>query len=250
MTLTRLADVFADSTPLLRMIRVIQASDRGHTHEPHGAMTDIYRVRRAVPADKAAVIGLIDSAAAWLGRHKNTNQWARPWPDEPTRNGRIIRGIEHGDTWMVERAGILAATITYRDQANPDLWTDEELNRQRAVYVSRLIVDRAHAGQGLGAGLIDWAAVRGREQWDADWIRVDVWTTNTGLHNYYKGQDFEYLRTVDVEQEWDYPSAVLFQKPTASVRKASALRFEVAAEEAGLAAIADHPANGALLPVP
>jgi GNAT superfamily N-acetyltransferase len=198
-------------------------------------MTDIYRARRAVPADKAAIIGLIDSAAAWLGKHKNTNQWARPWPDEPTRDGRIIRGIEHLDTWMVERGGILAATITYRDQANPSLWTETELKRQRAVYVSRLIVDRDFAGQGLGADLIDWAGARGMKQWGADWIRVDVWTTNTGLHNYYKGQDFEYLRTVEVEHEWDYPSAVLFQKPTAAVSEAAAMRFEVADREVSLA---------------
>lgn len=190
-------------------------------------MEATYRLRPAVPDDMPAIIGLIDSAAAWLGKHKNTNQWARPWPDEPTRNGRIIRGITHGDTWMVEQDGVLAATITYRDQANPDLWTDEELQQDRAVYVSRLIVDRAHAGKGLGADLIDWAGVRGMKQWEADWIRVDVWTTNIGLHNYYKSQNFEYMRTADVEHERDYPSAVLLQKPAAAVNQAAAERFEV-----------------------
>jgi hypothetical protein len=76
--------------------------------------------------------------------------------------------------------------------------------------------------------------VRGIDEWQAGWIRVDVWTTNLGLHNYYKGQAFEYLRTVETKHEWDYPSAVLFQKPTAAVNRASATKFEV--EEASLAA--------------
>jgi hypothetical protein len=84
------------------------------------------------------------------------------------------------------------------------------------------------------------------EQWDADWLRVDVWTTNLGLHNYYKGQDFEYLRTVETECEWDYPSAVLFQKPTAAVNRASAALFEQAGGElSGTVNLAD----GALTPL-
>jgi hypothetical protein len=196
-------------------------------------MTPTYQVRPAVPDDMPAIIGLIDSAAAWLQRDKHTNQWAEPWPDEETRNGRIARGIARQATWMVESGGALAGTITYRDRASPRLWTKDELS-ERAVYVSRLIVDREYAGLELGANLIDWAGVRGIERWKAEWIRVDVWTTNAGLHNYYKGQDFEYLRTVEVEHEWDYPSAVLLQKPTAAVSKAAAMWFDV--REASLAA--------------
>jgi len=193
----------------------------------HGAMTPTYRIRPATADDMPAILGLIDSSAAWLRKHKNTNQWAKPWPDEKTRDGRITRGIARRETWMVEDGGALAGTLTYRNRANPDLWTDTELNEQRAVYVSRLIVDRAYAGQGLGAALIDWAGLRGIQEWQADWIRVDVWTSNVGLHNYYKGQHFEYVRTVEVEHEWDYPSAVLFQKPTMEIDSASAAKFEV-----------------------
>jgi GNAT superfamily N-acetyltransferase len=189
-------------------------------------MTPTLVIRRAKADDIPVIIGQIDSAAAWLQKDKNTNQWAEPWPDEKTRNGRIIRGIDRGATWMVECGGALAGTITYRNRANPRLWTQAELN-ERAVYVSRLIVDRAFAGIGLGAALIDWAGMRGIEQWRAGWIRVDVWTTNIGLHNYYKALEFEYLRTVEVEREWDYPSAVLLQKPTARINHAAASQFKV-----------------------
>ena len=196
-----------------------------------GAMTLTPVIRRAEADDIPVIIGQIDSAAAWLREEKNTNQWAKPWPDEETRNGRIIRGIDRGATWMVEYGGAVAGTITYRNQANPRLWTQAELS-ERAVYVSRLIVDRGYAGLGLGAALIDWAGMCGIEQWRADWIRVDIWTTNIGLHNYYKAQHFEYLRTVEVEHEWDYPSAVLFQKSTAQINMAAARQFKVVEEVA------------------
>src|SRR5262249_26827404 len=146
--------------------------------------------------DMSAIIGLIDSAARWLQEVKHTDQWARPWPNEEDRNARIVRGIVGGSTWMVEKNGCLAGTITYRDKGNMCLWTEGERS-ENAVYVSRLIVSRTLAGLGIGAALIDWSGMRGRDKWEADWIRVDVWTTNLALHDYYKGQRFEHLRTAE-----------------------------------------------------
>jgi len=52
-----------------------------------------------------------------------------------------------------------------------------------------------------------------------------VWKTNWALHRYYKEQGFEHLRTLESPDCWDYPSAVLFQKPTADVDHTAAARF-------------------------
>lgn len=135
---------------------------------------------------------------------------------------------------MVEQGDALAGTITYRYQANPKLWTPTELTEHRAIYVSRLIVSRSHAGRHLGSALIDWAGMRGIEQRRADWIRIDVWTTNLALQAYYKSQGFEHMRTVDFKTQQEYPSAALFQKPTTAIDKAAAAQFKVV-EEASLA---------------
>jgi ribosomal protein S18 acetylase RimI-like enzyme len=175
--------------------------------------------------DMNAILRLIDWSAAWLQSVKHTDQWVRPWPSESDRNIRIARGIVKGSTWMVEDNGDLVGTITYRDRGNPRLWTTSE-SSERAVYVSRLIVSRQHAGCGIGAALIDWAGMRARNTWAADWIRVDVWTTNLALHEYYKGQGFEHLRTLQFEHYWDYPSAALFQKPTSAVDMTRAAWFK------------------------
>jgi GNAT superfamily N-acetyltransferase len=187
-------------------------------------MTHTHTIRPATASDITAIFGLIGKAAQWLQASKGTDQWARPWPNQADRDERIAQGIEHGLTWIAESNGSLLGTITYRQQGRDTLWTPEELS-DPAVYVSRLIVGREHAGQGIGAALIDWAGLRGIREWQANWLRVDVWTTNTALHGYYKEQRFTHLRTVPFETEWEYPSAALFQKPSSDIDLAAARRF-------------------------
>ena len=198
-------------------------------------MRHTYSVRPAEQADKSAVLDLIESAAKWMQECKGTDQWARPWPDKPSRDARVEQGIKDGLTWIVEdSAGVVAATVTCREHGNDMLWTPAEL-AEPAAYVSRLIVSRDHAGQGLGAALIHWAGARAVNQWRARWIRIDVWTTNTALHQYYKNQGFEHQRTLEFENYWDYPSAALFQKPTGAVNQEYVAMFELSEEEVSVA---------------
>src|SRR6516165_674343 len=167
-------------------------------------MTDTYQIRPAAAEDITAILGLIGEAAKWLQETKGTDQWAVPWPDKAARDHRVAQGIEHGLTWMVEDRGRLAGTVTCREQGTDILWTEKEL-LDPAVYVSRLIVNRSYAGRGIGAALIDWAGLRGARGRNANWIRVDVWTRNWALHDYYKGQGFTHLRTCQFDDDWVYP---------------------------------------------
>jgi ribosomal protein S18 acetylase RimI-like enzyme len=201
-----------------------------------GAMTTppTYRIRPAEPDDQAEILRLIGSSAAWLRERKNTDQWTRPWPNRYDRDARIAQGITDGLTWMVQDGdGALTGTVTCREHGNDKLWTPAEM-AERAAYVSRLIISRDHAGLGIGAALIHWAAARAVDGWGADWIRVDVWTTNSALHRYYKDLGFEHMRTLDFPDPWEYPSAALFQKPAADAKAKSAGWFQMA-EEASLA---------------
>jgi ribosomal protein S18 acetylase RimI-like enzyme len=177
-----------------------------------GAMKQTLRIRPAQPGDMRTIINMIDEAAGWL-REKGTDQWASPWPNRKARDARVRRGITGGKTWVAEDAQGAAATITFRADANPKLWNALEQG-DRAVYVSRLVVSRRSARRGIGSRLIDWAGLHAREDWNAQWIRIDVWTTNHALHKYYKNQGFEFCRLCD---DTEYPSAALFQKPTARI---------------------------------
>jgi predicted GNAT family N-acyltransferase len=140
------------------------------------------------------------------------------------RDGRVRRGLRNGHTWIAEAAGRPVATITYRPHGNRKLWTRKE-DQTPAVYVSRLIVTRSAAGSGVGAAMIDWAAAQAVRDWNAQWIRIDVWTTNVALHNYYEKSGFRHLRIAQCHAE-DYPSAALFEKPTSEIDLAAAQNFD------------------------
>lgn len=187
-------------------------------------MKDSLRVRRGGTDDMDTILNLIDEAGGWL-RGKDIDQWAKPWQTRAARDTRVRRGLRNGDTWIVETGGQPIATITYRKQGNSALWTAQEQN-EPAVYVSRLIVTRRAAGLSIGSALVDWAGERSVDEWNAQWIRIDVWTTNIALHNYYEKRGFRFCRIASCKAE-DYPSAALFQKSTSEINLAAADSFEV-----------------------
>jgi ribosomal protein S18 acetylase RimI-like enzyme len=185
-------------------------------------------LRCGVEDDMDTIIGFIDQARGWL-RTKGTDQWDMPWPDREARDERVLRGLHEGNTWIAEdHRGIPIATITYREHANELLWTEEQ-QRTPAAYVSRLIVDRNFAGQGIGAALNDWAGLRASREWGAGWIRIDVWTTNDALQSYYVKRDFISCGTIDFPAKLPrcerYPSAALFEKPIGRIDEKVVSRF-------------------------
>lgn len=181
-------------------------------------MTPMMRIARAESTDLQIVLGLIDEARDWLKR-QDTDQWQKPWPDEAGRNARVFKGLEGGCTWIVWDGQIPAATVTITPRRNADVWSASACTcdlAERAVFVHRLITARKYAGLGLGAELLDWAGLRGQRLYGARWIRIDVWSTNRGLHEYYLDRGFE---SCGYCADRDYPSGALFQKPVAAIRK-------------------------------
>jgi ribosomal protein S18 acetylase RimI-like enzyme len=180
----------------------------------------MFPIRLATPDDLEAILGLIDDAADWL-RTMDTTQWSNPWPNLRERDARVLRGLLACRTWLVVDDGVVVATVTYRPDGNHDLWTKQE-RQEPSVYMSRLVINRKYAGQGVGADLTDWAGARGRSEYGADTLRIDVWTDNYRLHDYYKRSGFEFLRE---HKDRAYPSAALFFKLTEDIRMAPETLF-------------------------
>lgn len=169
-------------------------------------------LRRASAVDFDAVHSLLTEASRWL-ETKGTNQWAKPWPDENGRNERVAGAIEAGRTWIAWQDDRAAATLTTSPNDH-EIWPAGKA-RESAVYVRRIVVSRDYAGVGLGGQLLDWAGLRAGHFYGALWVRVDVWTTNKRLHNYYRKQGFKRCGRSPVTA---YPSAALFQKRIAKIR--------------------------------
>ncbi len=166
----------------------------------------------------AAVVRLIDDAAVWL-RTKGTDQWARPWPSQADRDSRVLAHLLDGKTWVCRDGKVTAATITADPDDDP-YWSQPQ--PEPAVYIHRLVINREYAARGLGAELLNWAGSTARRRYGAIWIRVSVWTTNVGLHEYYRRQGFILC---GYHADDGYPSGARFQKPTALIPEPSRLLF-------------------------
>jgi len=168
-----------------------------------------FELRLAAPGDLDEIYELIDEAAAWL-RDKGTDQWERPWPSREARHRRVLSG------WKTAKPGSYGMALTGGDALPPPPSPIQSLVEpqpecdlsERAVYVHRLIAARRYAGSELGSELIDWAGLHGHCLYGAQWIRVDVWSSNLALHDYYLARGFLPCgRCADPY----YPSGALFR---------------------------------------
>ncbi|MFI6609712.1 GNAT family N-acetyltransferase [Streptomyces sp. NPDC050507] len=153
--------------------------------------TQIEYLRPARAEDVQDLMALRTEAETWLGT-KGTDQWSHA----ETGAKAITKwraSIDEGRAWVVvDGGGGVLATVS-RGPVDRDFWVDED-RPESALYLYKLIVARRAAGRQLGARLVDWAstlaAMEGR-----DWVRIDTWRTNGGLHAYYERLGFEHVRT-------------------------------------------------------
>jgi GNAT superfamily N-acetyltransferase len=143
----------------------------------------------------------VERASAWLGA-TGTDQW-----QYPVRVHAIRDEVAAGDSWVVRRDdGRLLATVTLEEDDHSDLWAPAD-HPDRALYVHHLVVDRSDRPADLGSAMLDWAARQAAKAGKA-WLRLDAWTSNTGLHKYYLDRGFRQVLTVD-----EVRSGALFERP-------------------------------------
>ncbi|HEX8631800.1 MAG TPA: GCN5 family acetyltransferase, partial [Catenuloplanes sp.] len=134
----------------------------------------------------------------WLTA-QGEDQWSIPLP-----RSAVAATVSTGQTWLVWD-GQPVATITltawpdvdhlWKPDRDPEaLWRPED-DPADALYAAKMLIPLARSGSALGADLLDWAAGRAYDA-GLTWLRLDAWTTNTRLHDYYRGQGFRHVRTV------------------------------------------------------
>nr|WP_203592429.1 MULTISPECIES: GNAT family N-acetyltransferase [unclassified Streptomyces] len=136
----------------------------------------------------AKLLSFREEAAAWL-RGLGSDQWSRPYPAE-----KLLATIEAGTVFMLRDGHATAGTITLTPDVEDGLWAGDELS-EPSMFVNKLTIARAYAGQNLGGRLLDWAGDRACRA-GARWLRLDAWTTNAELQRYYLEQGFTHVRTV------------------------------------------------------
>lgn len=181
---------------------------------PFPATPGVPLLRRAVEVDLPTVLAVLDDAAGWLHR-RGIQQWPASFSDlSGWRAERIAAYIAAGDIWLASDERGALATITVTQKADADFaggWPD---GTDGALYVYRMAVRRAAAGEGLGARLLDWAGGRAARQGER-WLRLDVHRRNHRLQRYYEQLGFERAATVRTfaADGLERGSGALYQRP-------------------------------------
>jgi GNAT superfamily N-acetyltransferase len=167
---------------------------------------------RARPFDVDTIMAWRRQRVAWLAQHGH-DQWSIPLP-----RSAVAATVLAGQTWMLRDGAHPIATITLTAYTDlDDLWKpdrDPETlwhpgdDPADALYAAKMIVPKEHAGQELGAQMLDWTAGRAFDA-GLTWLRLDAWTTNLQLHAYYRAHGFQHVRTVTTRV-----SGACFQRPS------------------------------------
>jgi GNAT superfamily N-acetyltransferase len=163
-------------------------------------MTATPRIRRATADDLETVLELWLEAADWIFRQKGIHQWK---PNSFTLTS-VIDHFNKTELFVAEAGETILGAYSVQ-------WSDEtiwgERDDEASGYVHRLVVGRAHAGQGLGALLLNKACEyiygQGKQR-----VRVDCMADNVRLNEYYVQQGFAYQGRIDKP----YFSASLYEK--------------------------------------
>ena len=153
------------------------------------------RIREGRAGDSEAVLGLWDTAIAWLAERGQPGQWGT----EPASSRPRTRE-------MVERwfgtAGVRIAELDDRavgaSVTGPEPPGHVPGTKLRETYLLFLISDRRHAGMGIGAELVRRAADEARAA-GSEVLRVDCWAGAPPLVAWYERQGFVRSDTFTVE---------------------------------------------------
>lgn len=159
-------------------------------------------VRRAESTDAAAILALRHAAEDWLAS-RSIDQWKpREIPlatvDQQVSRGEFVVGLEPHTQDIVA-----AMRIIWSD---PAIWTDDK----NACYVHGLVIDRSHAGTGLGSAMLSHASEMARRS-GVSYLRLDCAETNAALRSYYRRVGFTEVGRRDFD-DGQWFSVTLFEK--------------------------------------
>jgi GNAT superfamily N-acetyltransferase len=118
----------------------------------------------------------------------------------------VVRAIDDGTCWIIDgEDSSPVGTVTLDQSADPNLWQPEDIPDD-ALYVHRLVVGLEFRSAEIGSAALDWASTKAHSL-GKSWLRLDVWTNNTRLRQYYLDRGFTLVRIVP-----DLKYGALFQR--------------------------------------
>jgi GNAT superfamily N-acetyltransferase len=173
-------------------------------------------IRVADLNDIDTILSLIEEAKQWLPTI-GTSQWSTDWKNGEglSRSERVERSLKDGSTWLAyvlfQGEEIPVATVTIGCHVESMVWSDVPAESRPCAYLGRLVTARDFAGLDIGTAIIDWACQYAATEFGAEYVRIDVWTDNFRLHDYYLARGF---RSRGLCPDERYPSRARFDRHT------------------------------------
>lgn len=147
------------------------------------------RIRPGGPADAPAILGMLDSAVAWMNDCGNTEQWGTiPYSRRPGGVERVERYTTENAPYIAESGGTPVGALVLDTGPSPQMPIAPAGEPER--YVRLLVSDRRYAGVGIGAALLAHAAEETRRV-GVQLLRVDCWAGGGGqLVAFYERNGF------------------------------------------------------------
>jgi GNAT superfamily N-acetyltransferase len=142
-------------------------------------------IRQAQPADAATIQSILTEATHWLEQSGRPPLWRTGELELP----RIAADIANGIVFLAEIDHQPAATLMFQleDEA---FWPD--VPPAQAGYVHRIAIRRAHAGTGLSADILHWAADSTRSL-NRRFLRLDCEASRPQLKAIYQRFGFRHV---------------------------------------------------------
>ncbi|XUL90134.1 GNAT family N-acetyltransferase [Streptomyces galilaeus] len=165
-------------------------------------------IRDGGPDDIPAILGIFDSAVAWLTAQGRTGQWgSTPWSENPKAVAMVERYVATGSPYVAEVDGVPAGTLTLTDSPGSYVEAVDEPER----YIHILASDRRFKGYGVGSALLAHAAEVTREA-GISLLRVDCYAgDDRKLVAYYEANGFTATEAFVVGEN-DWPGQVLARR--------------------------------------
>ena len=153
------------------------------------------QIENALGQDLKTILALYDKAIEF-----QKTVFDKPWLGFDVEF--VNREIDEGRLWKITEDGLIANIFSVA-YADPMLWLEK--SNDPAMYIHRIVTNPDFRGRGYVPAITEWAKEHAREK-NLRFVRMDTWSDNQKLLDYYQNCSFKFVGTVEPAESDTLPA--------------------------------------------